>query len=101
MAVRHANSPTASLLIGEMQLQARRNPEVERLVRAGLDEQLSRFTEWIDKLLESAPQQPALSSRDLARTIMALSQGFAQQLADRKAVKGIVRQVLGRLFGER
>jgi AcrR family transcriptional regulator len=100
MAVRHGNSPTAPLLIGEMQLQARRNPEVASRVRAGFEEQLSRFAEWIDEVLKSAAHRPALSSRELARTIMALSQGFALQPADRAAVKGMMRQALGRLFGE-
>lgn len=44
--------------------------------------------------------RPALSSLELARTVMALSQGFAQQPADRASVKQIMRHVLGRLFGE-
>ena len=100
IAIRHANSPTASLLVGEMQLEARRNPASASRVRAGFDDQLSRLAEWIDAVLRSVERRPALSSLDLARTVMALSQGFAQQPADRGSVKQIIRPVLGRLFGE-
>jgi AcrR family transcriptional regulator len=100
IAVRHADSPTASLLIGEMQLQARRDAQVASRVRAGFEEQLNRLVAWLDEVLESAARRPALSSRELARTIMALSQGFAQQPADRTALKAILRRVLGALFGE-
>jgi len=100
IAARHGSSPTAALLIGEMQLQARRNPEIARRVRAGFEEQLSSLEGWLDGVLRSAAQRPALSSRELARTIMALSQGFAQQPADRAAAKAIMREVFGQLFGE-
>ena len=100
IAARHSNSTTAALLVGEMQLEARRNPASASPVRAGFEEQLNRFAGWIDKVLESAANRPALPSHELARTIMALSQGFAQQPADRAAVKGMMRNVLGRLFGE-
>ena len=100
IAIRHANSPTASLLVGEMQLEARRNPASAGRVRAGFEEQLNRLAEWIDEVLRSVERQPTLPSLELARTVMALSQGFAQQPADRAGVKQMMRRVLGRLFGE-
>lgn len=68
--------------------------------RAGFEEQLNRLAEWIDEVLSSVERRPALSSRELARTVMALSQGFAQQPADRASVKEMMRHILGRLFGE-
>ena len=100
IAIRHANSPTASLLVGEMQLEARRNPAAAGRVRAGFEEQLNRLADWIDEVLRPVERRPALSSLELARTVMALSQGFAQQPADRASVKQVMRHALGRLFGE-
>lgn len=100
ICVRHADSPTAALLIGEMQLQARRSPEFARLVEAGFQERLAGFSGWIDKLLRTSGARPALSSTELARIVLALSQGMAQQPADRKTMKGLLRQAFGRLFAE-
>ena len=101
IVVRHGNSATASLLVGEMQLEARRNPASASRVRAGFEEQLNRFAAWIDQVLKSTAHRPALSSYELARSVMALSQGFAQQPSDRAAVKDLMRKVLGVLFAER
>jgi AcrR family transcriptional regulator len=101
IAMRHCNSPSASLLVGEMQLEARRNPASASRVRKGFEEQLDRLAGWIEDVLRLAALRPALSSHELARTVMALSQGFALQPADRAAVRGMMRKALGRLFGEK
>ena len=69
-------------------------------VRAGFEEQLNRLAGWIDDVLKSTRHRPALSSYELARTVMALSQGFAQQPAERAAVRGVMRTVLGTLLGQ-
>jgi hypothetical protein len=42
----------------------------------------------------------AVLRQELARTILALSQGFALQPAHCAAAKGMMRQVFGRLFEE-
>jgi AcrR family transcriptional regulator len=79
LVVRHGNSPTAALLIGEVQIQARRAPEFATRARAGFEPQLTRFAGWIEDLCKTSGLRPVLTSWELARTVMALSQGFAQQ----------------------
>lgn len=101
IAMRHINSPSASLLIAEMQLEARRNPPSAGPVRTGFEEQVNRFAGWIDKVVKSARHRAKLSSHELARIVMAVSQGLALQPTDRADVKAMMRNLLGRLFEER
>jgi AcrR family transcriptional regulator len=100
VALRHDASLTAALLIGEVQLQARRNPDFARHVEAGFEERLRMLERWIDAMPKAPAGAPALSSRDLARVVFALSQGLAQQPADHAVLRGLLRQAFGRLFGE-
>lgn len=99
IALQHSDSPTAALLIGEVQLQARRNPDFAGHVQAGFEQRVGFLAGWIDEMPKAAGG-PAISPWDLARTVFALSQGFAQQPADRAAIASLLRQAFGRLFGE-
>lgn len=85
-----SSSAAASLLAGELQLEAKRNPASASRVRAGFEEQLNRFAGWIDEALKSTAHRPVLSSYELACSVMALPQGFAQQPSDRTAVKDMM-----------
>ncbi len=102
VAMLHTTSPTASLLIGEVQLLGRRNAEFAGRIRAGFEEQVRVFGGWIEGVLKSVGHRPALSSPELARVTLGLLQGLSQQPADRGAgLKRVIRQVLGRLFEEK
>ena len=100
IALRHDNSPTAVLLIGEVQLQARRHPDFASQIQTGFEDRLRMLAGWIDRMPKAPTGAPALSSRDLAKIVFALSQGLAQQPSDHAALKGMLRQAFGRLFGE-
>jgi AcrR family transcriptional regulator len=99
MSVRHASSSTAALLVGEISLQARRDAEFASRANAGFEQRLNALTSWIDRLVAANRLRPTLTSREIARTIAALTQGLAQQPADQKEIRGIVRAVLRLLFG--
>jgi AcrR family transcriptional regulator len=98
MCVRHARSPTAALLVGEVSLQARRDAEFATSAKADFEQRLNALAGWIDRLVAANALQPTLTSREIARTIAALSQGLAQQPAEQEEIRGIVRAVLRLLF---
>lgn len=70
----------ASLFVGEMQLEARRNLVSAGVVRAGFEEQLISLAERIDGVLRSVERRHALSP-ELSRTVM-VPHGFAQHPSD-------------------
>lgn len=98
LAMRHAMNPVTPLLVAEVQLQARRDGAFLEAVQKGFDYQVNAFADWIDELKALHHLMTPMSSVAIARTVMALSQGYAQQPADRDQIRLMIAQVLERLF---
>jgi AcrR family transcriptional regulator len=94
LVVRHANHPVTPLLVAEVQLQAKRDDAFLDAAQRGFDYQLTAFAGWIDKLKAQHHLTTPMSSNAIARTVMALAQGYALQPADRGEIRLMVTQVL-------
>ncbi len=94
----HAADANAPLLVAEAQLQARRDPVFGKAIKEEFEYQVGVIAGWIEVVCDRAKVQPIMPPREMARIIMALSQGLAQQPAGRDEGVWIVRNILQRLF---
>ncbi|PLZ00950.1 hypothetical protein CY652_18025 [Burkholderia sp. WAC0059] len=94
----HAGDASAPLLVAEAQLQARRDPVFAAAIKEEFEYQVGVIAGWVKVVCKRAKVQSVISPEEMARMIMALSQGLAQQPADRRQGAQIARSVLQRLF---
>lgn len=98
LVVRHADNATTLLLLAEVQLQAQRNHDFFDIIQKGFDQQMIAFAGWIDELKTEHRLKTNMSSTAIARTIMALSQGYAQQPGDKSQIRVMMTHVLESLL---
>ncbi|HEY4250016.1 MAG TPA: TetR/AcrR family transcriptional regulator [Roseomonas sp.] len=98
-AARHAADPIATWLVTEVHALASRDPALAEGLRAGFESRVAMIAGLIDAMTAAAGVTLAMPSPAVARVLLALIHGLAQQPADRDAVAGITRATLRQIFG--
>ncbi|HEY4251202.1 MAG TPA: TetR/AcrR family transcriptional regulator [Roseomonas sp.] len=96
----HAADPVAVWLVTEAHALASRDPSLTDAIQAGFEKRITVLADLLDAIAAAAGLTPPMPGPDLARLLMAIVHGLAQQPADRASVPMITRTALRHIFGQ-